>query len=157
MSASTPQFFYTQTRYYSQMSDVELEEFIREKIRQLGVDGLYDNPKLTLVAELMYGTLDRALDVALNYDVLDVIITLYRNRFDMTATNAETEHPEVYDKAVKDYGSWRGALKAAKAKCKQMRAIEKDEWTTLDYKDSALGDKLASNPDSNDQSNSHSD
>ena len=59
------------------MSDAELENFIREKIRQLGVDGLYDNPKLTLVAELIYGTLERALDAALNYDVVDDIIALY--------------------------------------------------------------------------------
>jgi len=44
------------------MSDAELENFIREKIRQLGVDGLYDNPKLTLVAEVIYGTLERALE-----------------------------------------------------------------------------------------------
>ena len=56
------------------MSDAELEKFIREKIRQLGVDGLYDNPKLTLVAELIYGTLERALEAALNYDVVDDII-----------------------------------------------------------------------------------
>ncbi|MDD1721375.1 MAG: hypothetical protein LUP95_05250 [Euryarchaeota archaeon] len=109
------------------MSDAELEKFIREKIRQLGMDGLYDHPKLTLVAELIYGTLEKALEVALNYDVLDDVIGLYRNRFDMTATNAELRHPDVYNKAVNDYGSWRGALKAAKAKCEQMRAIEKDE------------------------------
>jgi len=44
------------------------------------VDGLYDNPKLTLVAELIYGTLERALEAALNYDVVDDIIALYRNR-----------------------------------------------------------------------------
>lgn len=109
------------------MSDAELEKFIREKIRQLGMDGLYDNPKLTLVAELIFGTLEKALEAALNYDVLDDVIGLYRNRFDMTATNAELHHPDVYNKAVNDYGSWRGALKAAKAKCEQMRAIEKDE------------------------------
>ncbi len=109
------------------MSDAELEKFIREKVRQLGIDGLYDNPKLTLVAELMYGTLEKALEAALNYDVLDDIIALYRDRFEMTATNAELHHLDVYNKAVNDYGSWRGALKAAKAKCEQMRAIEKDE------------------------------
>ncbi|HYA32571.1 MAG TPA: hypothetical protein VEG65_01035 [Candidatus Bathyarchaeia archaeon] len=116
------------------MSDTELEEFIRDKIRQLGVDGLYDNPKLTLVAELIYGTLEKALEAALNYDVVDDIIALYRNRSEMTAISAEAEHPEVYNKAVNDYGSWRGALKAAKAKCEQMRAIEKDEWTFPSYK-----------------------
>ncbi|MGZ4901646.1 MAG: hypothetical protein ACXVI3_03430 [Halobacteriota archaeon] len=109
------------------MSDAELEKFIREKIRQLGIDGLYDHPKLTLVAEVIYGTLEDALEAALNYDVLDDIIGLYRNRFDMTATNAEVHQPDIYNKAVNDYGSWRGALKAAKAKCEQMRAIEKDE------------------------------
>ncbi|MGZ4912238.1 MAG: hypothetical protein ACXVI3_02275 [Halobacteriota archaeon] len=109
------------------MTDAELEKFIREKIRQLGMDGLYDHPKLTLVAELIYGTLEKALEAALNYDVIDDIIELYRNRFDMTATNAELHHTDVYNKAVNDYGSWRGALKAAKAKCEQMRAIEKDE------------------------------
>ncbi len=109
------------------MSDAELEKFIREKIRQIGIDGLYDNPKLTLVAELIFGTIEKALEAALNYDVLDDVIGLYRNRFDMTATNAELHHPDVYNKAVNDYGSWRGALKAAKAKCEQMRAIEKDE------------------------------
>ncbi len=109
------------------MTDVELEKFIREKIRQLGIDGLYDHPKLTLVAEVVYGTLENALAAAFNYDVLDDIIGLYRNRFEMTATNAELRHPDVYNKAVTDYGSWRGALKAAKAKCEQMRAIEKDE------------------------------
>ncbi len=109
------------------MSDAELEKFVREKVRQLGIDGLYDNPKLTLVAELMYGTLEKALEAALNYDVLDDIIALYRNRFELTATNAELHHTDIYNKAVNDYGSWRGALKAAKAKCEQMRAIEKDE------------------------------
>ncbi len=109
------------------MSDAELEKFIREKVRQLGIDGLYDNPQLTLVAELMYGTLEKALEAALNYDVLNDIIALYRNRFEMTATNAELHHLDVYNKAINDYGSWRGALKAAKAKCEQMRAIEKDE------------------------------
>ncbi len=109
------------------MTDAELEKFIREKIRQLGMDGLYDHPKLTLVAEVIYGTLENALTAALSYDVLDDIIGLYRNRFEMTATNAELRHPDVYNKAVTDYGSWRGALKAAKTKCEQMRAIEKDE------------------------------
>ena len=109
------------------MSDAELEKFIREKIRQLGIDGLYDHPKLTLVAEVIYGTLESALEAAFNYDVLDDIIGLYRNRFDMTATNAELHQPDIYNKAVNDYGSWRGALKAAKAKCEQMRAIERDE------------------------------
>jgi hypothetical protein len=129
------------------MSDAELEKFIREKIRQLGVDGLYDNPKLTLVAELIYGTLDRALETALNYDILDDVIALYRNRFDMTAISAEAEYPEVYNKAITDYGSWRGALKAAKAKCEQMRAIEKDEWTFPNYKTPDLSERLAENAD----------
>ncbi len=109
------------------MSDADLEKFVREKVRQLGIDGLYDNPQLTLVAELMFGTLEKALEAALNYDVLDDIIALYRNRFEMTATNAELCHLDIYNKAINDYGSWRGALKAAKAKCDQMRAIEKDE------------------------------
>ncbi len=109
------------------MTDVELEKFIRQKIRQLGMDGLYDHPKLTLVAEVIYGTLENALAAAFNYDVLDDIIGLYQNRFELTATNAELRHPDIYNKAVNDYGSWRGALKAAKAKCEQMRAIEKDE------------------------------
>jgi len=129
------------------MSDAELEKFIREKIRQLGVDGLYDNPKLTLVAELIYGTLDRALEAALNYDVVDDIIALYRNRSDMTAISAEAEHRDVYNKAVKDYGSWRGALKAAKAKCEQMRAIERDELAFPDYKTSKSSEGLAANAD----------
>ena len=129
------------------MSDAELEKFIREKIRQLGVDGLYDNPKLTLVAELIYGTLDRALEAALNFDIMDDIIALYRNRFDMTAISAEIEYPEVYNKAIQDYGSWRGALKAAKAKCEQMRAIEKDEWTPPNYKTEASHKRLAANAD----------
>ncbi len=109
------------------MTDAELEKFILEKVRRLGMDGLYDHPNLTLVAELIFGTVESALAAALNYDVLDDIIGLYRNRFDMNATNAELQHPDVYNKAVNDYGSWRGALKAAKAKCEQMRAIEKDE------------------------------
>jgi hypothetical protein len=129
------------------MSDAELEKFIREKIRQLGVDGLYDNPKLTLVAELIYGTLDRALEAALNFDIMDDIIALYRNRFDMTAISAEMEYPEVYNKAIQDYGSWRGALNAAKAKCEQMRAIEKDEWTLPNYKTEALHKRQAANAD----------
>jgi hypothetical protein len=129
------------------MSDAELEKFIREKIRQLGVDGLFDNPKLTLVAELIYGTLDRALEAALNFDIMDDIIALYRNRFDMTAISAEIEYPEVYNKAIQDYGSWRGALKAAKAKCEQMRAIEKDEWTPPNYKTEASHKLLAANAD----------
>jgi hypothetical protein len=129
------------------MSDAELEKFIREKIRQLGVDGLFDNPKLTLVAELIYGTLDRALEAALNFDIMDDIIALYRNRFDMTAISAEIEYPEVYNKAIQDYGSWRGALKAAKAKCEQMRAIEKDEWTPPNYKTEASHKRLAANAD----------
>jgi hypothetical protein len=129
------------------MSDAELEKFIREKIRQLGVDGLYDNPKLTLVAELIYGTLDRALEAALNYDVVDDIIVLYRNGSDMTAISAEAEHRDVYNKAVKDYGSWRGALMAAKAKCEQMRAIERDEWTFPDYKTSESSEGLPANGD----------
>ncbi|MGZ4864009.1 MAG: hypothetical protein ACXV5H_01835 [Halobacteriota archaeon] len=129
------------------MSDAELEKFIREKIRQLGVDGLYDNPKLTLVAELIYGTLDRALEAALNFDIMDDIIALYRNRFDMTAISAELEYPEVYNKAIQDYGSWRGALKAAKAKCEQMRAIEKDEWIPPNYKIQASHKRLAANAD----------
>jgi hypothetical protein len=116
------------------MSDAELEKFVLEKIRQFGIDGLYDNPKLTLVAELIYGTIDKALEAALNYDIIDEIIALYRTRFDMTAISAETEHLELYNKAVNDYGSWRGALKAAKMKCEQMRAIEKDEWTFPYYK-----------------------
>jgi hypothetical protein len=139
------------------MSDAELEKFIREKIRQLGVDGLYDNPKLTLVAELIYGTLDRALEAALNYDIVDDVIALYRNRFDMTAISAETEHPEVYNKAVKDYGSWRGALKAAKAKCERMRAIEKDEWAFLDYKTQDLSERLAANTNADNTANSRRD
>ncbi len=129
------------------MSDAELEKFIREKIRQLGVDGLFDNPKLTLVAELIYGTLDRALEAALNFDIMDDIIALYRNRFDMTAISAEIEYPEVYNRAIQDYGSWRGALKAAKAKCEQMRAIEKDEWTPPNYKTEASHKRLAANAD----------
>jgi hypothetical protein len=128
------------------MSDAELEKFIREKIRQLGVDGLFDNPKLTLVAELIYGTLDRALEAALNFDIMDDIIALYRNRFDMTAISAEIEYPGVYNKAIQDYGSWRGALKAAKAKCEQMRAIEKDEWIP-NYKTEASHKRLAANAD----------
>jgi len=135
------------------MSDTELEKFIREKIRQLGVDGLFDNPKLTLVAELIYGTLDRALEAALDFDIMDDIIALYRNRFDMTAISAEIEYPEVYNKAVKDYGSWRGALKAAKAKCEQMRAIEKDEWTA-NYKTEASHKRLAANADVDNLANS---
>jgi hypothetical protein len=135
------------------MSDAELEKFIREEIRQLGVDGLYDNPKLTLVAELIYGTLDRALEAALNFDIMDDIIELYRNRFDMTAISAETEHPEVYDKAIKDYGSWRGALKAAKAKCEQMRAIEKDEWTSPNYKTENLYQRLEADADADNKAN----
>ncbi len=109
------------------MTDAELEKFISEKVRQLGIEGLYDHPKLTLVAELIYGSLERALEAAFNYDVLDDIIELYRTRFDMTATSAELHYPDVYNKAVSDYGSWRGAVKAAKTKCDQMRAIEKDE------------------------------
>jgi hypothetical protein len=129
------------------MSDAELEKFIREKIRQLGVDGLFDNPKLTLVAELIYGTLDRALEAALNFDIMDDIIALYRNRFDMTAISAEIEYPGVYNKAIQDYGSWRGALKAAKAKCEQMRAIEKDEWTPPNHKTEASHKRLAANAD----------
>jgi hypothetical protein len=139
------------------MSDAELEKFIREKIRQLGVDGLYDNPKLTLVAELIYGTLERALEAALNYDIRDDIIALYRNRFDMTAISAEKEHPEVYNKAITDYGSWRGALKTAKAKCEQMRAIEKDEWTFPSYKTQELPERLAANADADSSANSSRD
>jgi hypothetical protein len=139
------------------MSDAELEKFIREKIRQLGVDGLFDNPKLTLVAELMYGTLDRALEAALNFDIMDDIIALYRNRFDMTATNAEMEYPEVYNKAIKDYGSWRGALKAAKAKCEQMRAIEKDDWVFPNYKTEGLKKLPAANADADNIENSSRD
>jgi len=139
------------------MSDAELEKFIREKIRQLGVDGLYDNPKLTLVAELIYGTLDRALEAALNYDVVDDIIALYRNRFDMTAISAEAEHPDVYNKAIKDYGSWRGALKAAIAKCEQMRAIEKDEWTFPNYKTPQSSEGLSANADLENQTKSSQD
>jgi hypothetical protein len=131
------------------MSDAELEKFIREKIRQLGVDGLYDNPKLTLVAELIYGTLDRALEAALNFDIMDDIIALYRNRFDMTAISAEMEYPEVYYKAIQDYGSWR-----AKAKCEQMRAIEKDEWTLPNYKTEALHKRQAANADVDNLANS---
>lgn len=139
------------------MSDAELEKFIREKIRQLGVDGLYDNPKLTLVAELIYGTLERALEAALNYDVVDDIIALYRNRSDMTAMSAEAEHPDVYNKAVKDYGSWRGALKAAKAKCEQMRAIEKDEWTFPNYKTPESSEELTASADADNPTNSSKD
>jgi len=108
---------------------------------------------LTLVAELIYGTLDRALEAALNFDIMDDIIALYRNRFDMTAISAEIEYPEVYNKAVKDYGSWRGALKAAKAKCEQMRAIEKDEWTA-NYKTEASHNRLAANADVDNLANS---
>jgi hypothetical protein len=139
------------------MSDAELEKFVREKIKQLGADGLYDNPKLTLVAELIYGTIDRALEAALNYDVLDDVIALYRNRFDMTAISAEAEHPDVYNKAVKDYGSWRGALKAAIAKCEQMRAIEKDEWTFPNYKTPKSFEGLTAKADLNDLTNSNQD
>ncbi|MEI7826996.1 MAG: hypothetical protein WCI87_04275 [Euryarchaeota archaeon] len=139
------------------MSDAELEKFIREKIRQLGVDGLYDNPKITLVAELIYGTLERALEAALNYDIMDDIIALYRNRFDMTAISAELEYPKLYHKAIKDYGSWRGALKAARAKCEQMRAIEKDEWTFPNYKTQESTERLAANADADNTVNSSRD
>jgi len=139
------------------MSDAELEKFIREKIRELGVDGLFDNPKLTLVAELIYGTLDRALEAALNFDIMDDIIALYRNRFDMTATSAEMEYPEVYNKAIKDYGSWRGALKAAKTKCEQMRAIEKDDWIFPNYKIEGLKKRPAANADTDNIENSSRD
>jgi len=63
-----------------------------------GVDGLYDNPKLTLVAELIYGTLERALEAALNYDVVDDIIALYRNRVRYDGNQCEANHPDVYTK-----------------------------------------------------------
>jgi hypothetical protein len=139
------------------MSDAELEKFVLEKIRQLGIDGLYDNPKITLVAELIYGTIDKALEAALNYDIIDEIIALYRTRFDMTAISAETEHLELYNKAVNDYGSWRGALKAAKMKCEQMRAIEKDEWTFPYYKTPNLAKRRAVNADPDNIKNSGSD
>jgi hypothetical protein len=139
------------------MSDAELEKFVLEKIRQLGVDGLYDNPNLTLVAELIYGTIDKALEAALNYDITDEIIALYRTRFDMTAISAETEHLELYNKAVTDYGSWRGALKAAKMKCEQMRAIEKDEWAFPYYKAPNSTERRAVNTDADNVTNSGSD
>ncbi|HYB58690.1 MAG TPA: hypothetical protein VEB88_00400 [Candidatus Acidoferrales bacterium] len=139
------------------MSDAELEKFVLEKIRQLGVDGLYDNPKLTLVAELIYGTIDNALEAALNYDIVDEIIALYRTRFDMTAISAETEHLELYNKAVNDYGSWRGALKAAKMKCEQMRAIEKDEWVFPYFKTPNAAKRHAVDTDADNITNSGSD
>jgi len=89
--------------------------------------------------------------------VVGDIIALYQNRSDMTAISAEAEHPDVYNKAVKDYGSWRGALKAAKAKCERMRAIEKDEWTFPNYKTSGSSEELTANADADNPTNSSQD